>query len=305
LTHAIIPKPLKVLLVENNQAESSSTLRAMLDKLNLRLKAQQATRLNKALRLLAQEDFDLVLLDLYLPDSHGLDTFLQIYEQTPQVPVVVVGDEEQPPLALEVIREGAQDYLVRRAVEKDALEKTILYALERQRYRTMLQNLSMRDELTGLLNRRGFLSLAGQHLKIAQRSNWMIMLLFADLDELKEINDQFGHVEGDEALRSVARILRQTFRASDIIARLGGDEFIVLAVKITDEGIKIIAKRLREKVQKTNQNNPHYQISLSFGVVKFDPQAMLSLEEMIAQADKALYESKETKGKGCRVKRET
>jgi len=298
VTHAIIPKPLKVLLVENNQAESSSTLRAMLDKLNLRLKAQQATRLNKALRLLAQEDFDLVLLDLYLPDSHGLDTFLQIYEQTPQVPVVVVGDEEQQPLALEVIREGAQDYLVRRAVEKDALEKTILYALERQRYRTMLQNLSMRDELTGLLNRRGFLSLAGQHLKIAQRSNWMIMLLFADLDELKEINDQFGHVEGDEALRSVARILRQTFRASDIIARLGGDEFIVLAVKITDEGIKIIAKRLREKVQKTNQNNPHYQISLSFGVVKFDPQAMLSLEEMIAQADKALYESKETKGKG-------
>ena len=298
MTHAIIPKPLKVLLVENNQAESSSTLRAMLDKLNLRLKAQQATHLNKALRLLAQEDFDLVLLDLYLPDSHGLDTFLQIYEQTPQVPVVVVGDEEQQPLALEVIREGAQDYLVRRAVEKDALEKTILYALERQRYRTMLQNLSMLDELTGLLNRRGFLSLAGQHLKIAQRSNWMIMLLFADLDELKEINDQFGHVEGDEALRSVARILRQTFRASDIIARLGGDEFIVLAVKITDEGIKIIAKRLREKVQKTNQNNPHYQISLSFGVVKFDPQAMLSLEEMIAQADKALYESKETKGKG-------
>ena len=298
MTHAIIPKPLKVLLVENNQAESSSALRAMLDKLNLRLKAQQATHLNKALRLLAQEDFDLVLLDLYLPDSHGLDTFLQIYEQTPQVPVVVVGDEEQQPLALEVIREGAQDYLVRRAVEKDALEKTILYALERQRYRTMLQNLSMRDELTGLLNRRGFLSLAGQHLKIAQRSNWMIMLLFADLDELKEINDQFGHVEGDEALRSVARILRQTFRASDIIARLGGDEFIVLAVKITDEGIKIIAKRLREKVQKTNQNNPHYQISLSFGVVKFDPQAMLSLEEMIAQADKALYESKETKGKG-------
>ena len=72
----------------------------------------------------------------------------------------------------------------------------------------------------------------------------------------------------------------------------------MLAVKITDEGIKIIAKRLREKVQKTNQNNPHYQISLSFGVVKFDPQAMLSLEEMIAQADKALYESKETKGKG-------
>src|SRR3970040_124723 len=179
----------------------------MLDKLNLRLKAQQATHLNKALRLLAQEDFDLVLLDLYLPDSHGLDTFLQIYEQTPQVPVVVVGDEEQQPLALEVIREGAQDYLVRRAVEKEALEKTILYALERQRYRTMLQNLSMRDELTGLLNRRGFLSLAGQHLKIAQRSNWMIMLLFADLDELKEINDQFGHVEGDEALRSVARIL--------------------------------------------------------------------------------------------------
>jgi diguanylate cyclase (GGDEF)-like protein len=245
-----------------------------------------------------QEDFDLVVLDLYLPDSQGLDTFLQVNEQAPEVPVVVVGDEEEQPLALEVIREGAQDYLVKRLLDKDGLEKAILYALERHRYRTMLQNLSMRDELTGLLNRRGFLSLAGQHLKIAQRSNWMIMLLFADLDELKEINDQLGHAEGDEALRSVAHILRQTFRASDIMARLGGDEFIVLAVKITDEGADTIVKRLRERVQKTNQNNPLYQISLSFGLVKFDPQAKLSLEEMIARADKALYESKEAKGKG-------
>jgi len=299
VTHAIIPKPIKVLLVESNSPESASIVRAALDQANLRLRARQATHLNSALQLLMQEDFDLVVLDLYLPDSQGLDTFLQVNEQAPEVPVVVVGDddEEEQPLALEVIREGAQDYLVKRLLDKDGLEKAILYALERHRYRTMLQNLSMRDELTGLLNRRGFLSLAGQHLKIAQRSNWMIMLLFADLDELKEINDQLGHAEGDEALRSVAHILRQTFRASDIMARLGGDEFIVLAVKITDEGADTIVKRLRERVQKTNQNNPLYQISLSFGLVKFDPQAKLSLEEMIARADKALYESKEAKGK--------
>lgn len=296
MTHAIIPKPIKVLLVENNSPESASIVRAALDQANLRLRARQATHLNRALQLLMQEDFDLVVLDLNLPDSQGLDTFLQVYEQAPEVPVVVIGNEEEKPLALEVIREGAQDYLVKRLLDKDGLEKAILYALERHRYRTMLQNMSMRDELTGLLNRRGFLSLAGQHLKIAQRSNWMIMLLFADLDGLKEINDRFGHPEGDEALRSVAYILRQTFRASDIIARLGGDEFIILAVKITDEGADIIVKRLRERVQKTNQNNPLYQISLSFGLVKFDPQPKLSLEEMIARADKALYESKEAKG---------
>ncbi len=220
---------------------------------------------------------------------------MKVYEQSPEVPVVVVSESEEKSLALEVIREGAQDYLVKRDLNEGSLERALLYAIERHRYRSMLKNLSLRDELTGLLNRRGFLSLASQHLKIAQRSNWWIMLLFADLDGLKEINDKFGHQEGDQALREVANILRRTFRAADIIARLGGDEFIVLALKVSKEGVNVISNRLYKNLRQSNEQNPSYQISLSFGVVQFDPQTKMSLEEMIAQVDKALYENKQRK----------
>ena len=89
----------------------------------------------------------------------------------------------------------------------------------------LLQQLSYNDELTGLLNRRGFLSMAQQQLKIAQREDWQLVLLFADLDSLKNINDNFGHTEGDRALKNVAAVLKKTFRTSDLLARLGGDEW--------------------------------------------------------------------------------
>lgn len=293
MTDAIIPKPIKILMVDKQQDANPSNLRAILEKSTLaHFKLRQAERLSAALILLMQQDFDLILLNLFLPDSQGLDSYLRICEHSPDVPVVIVADAEDRALALEVIREGAQDYVIKGSLASGYLERTLLYAIERHRYRSMLQNLSLRDELTGLLNRRGFLSLATQHLKIAQRSNWKVMLLFADLDGLKTINDNFGHPEGDEALRAVANILRQTFRASDTIARLGGDEFIALALKVSDAGMAAISNRLRANVQEYNEQNTRYQISLSFGVEQFNPQDKLTLENMISDVDKALYEDK-------------
>ncbi|HEX6303951.1 MAG TPA: diguanylate cyclase, partial [Anaerolineales bacterium] len=213
MTDAIIPKPIKILLVDKEPDAAASNLRASLNQATLaQFKLRQANRLNAALVMLMQEEFDLILLNLDLPDSQGLDSYLRICEHSPEVPVVVIADVEDRPLALDVIRAGAQDYALKSSLEADHLERTLLYAIERHRFRSMLQNLSLRDDLTGLLNRRGFLSLASQHLKIAQRSSWQVMLLFADLDDLKSINDSFGHPEGDEALRAVANILRQTFR---------------------------------------------------------------------------------------------
>jgi diguanylate cyclase (GGDEF)-like protein len=172
----------------------------------------------------------------------------------------------------------------------------ILYAIERHRNRALLQQLSFNDELTGLLNRRGFISMAQQHLKIAQREAWQMVLLFADLDKLKDINDNFGHPEGDRALRAVAGVLKETFRTSDVIARLGGDEFIVLAINAPAAGVQKMIGRLQKNIERYNQHNRYYQISLSCGVARFEPGSTISLEEMILQADKALYDQKRNRG---------
>src|SRR5690606_30591217 len=102
---------------------------------------------------------------------------------------------------------------------------------ERRARERALQSLTIVDDLTGLYNRRGFLTLAERHLKLAIRKKAGLFLLFADLDGLKQINDTFGHLEGDRALVSAAQILRQSFRSADIIARLGGDEFTVFPLE--------------------------------------------------------------------------
>ena len=296
MSDAIVPEPINLLVVEDSYAKNGLSLRPILNRPAFtRFKLRQADHLDEALLLLVQEEFDLILLDLFLPDSQGLDTFLQIYEHTPEIPIVAATDGDDRALAIEVIREGAQDCLVKGDMDGDRLERALLYAVERNRYRTVLHNLSLRDELTGLLNRRGFLSLASQHLKIAERSGWTILLLFADMDGLKIINDNFGHPEGDKALRGVAGILRKTFRGSDLLARLGGDEFIALALNVTEGGALAIMMRLRQKVRDYNSQSHRYQISLSFGVAQFDPEDHLPLDEMIAQADKALYKDKQNK----------
>lgn len=299
MTDAIIPKPIKVLVVENNHPKEPPLLRATLNHPHLGpVKSRRVRHLHKALRLLLQEKFDLVLLDLFLPDSQGLETFYQISEHTSEVPVIVVSETEDKILALEVLREGAQDYLVKSELDTVSLQRALLYALERHHYRSMLEHLTFRDELTGLLNRRGFLSLAGQHLKIAQRSKWKILFLFADLDGLKKINDQFGHLEGDNALRGVAQILERTFRGSDLVARIGGDEFIVLALKVGQDNVRKIAQRLHENINYFNSQAISHKISLSFGAEIFDPDDNVPLEEMIIKVDQALYREKQKRKAG-------
>ena len=164
---------------------------------------------------------------------------------------------------------------------------------ERKRALEELHSLSLTDDLTGLYNRRGFLTLAEQELKHASRTNDRFVLVFADLDGLKQINDSFGHHEGSHAIVKAAEILKQTFRTSDIIARLGGDEFTVLALAASDDNAESIKTRLQEKVRHFNQRRElAYELSISIGIVLLDPHSELSIDELIRKADAAMYEHK-------------
>ena len=160
-----------------------------------------------------------------------------------------------------------------------------------------LRTLSLTDALTGLYNRRGFMTLAEQHLKIANRLKSRIFMLYADLDNLKHINDTFGHQEGDTALKETAQILRETFREADIVSRIGGDEFVVMPIGSSERGTESVNSRLQNNLDISNNKKNKYTLSLSIGITHYDPEHPVTLEELLFQGDKLMYEQKIRKKK--------
>ncbi len=166
---------------------------------------------------------------------------------------------------------------------------------EQKKMEEEIRMLSITDALTGLFNRRGFIALAEQQMKTANRIQKKLVLFYIDLDGMKAVNDRWGHEEGDHLLMSSAKILKQTFRESDIIARLGGDEFTVLAAEIA-ETTDIALKRLNERIRSYNDlPDRRYKISMSIGTVIYDPLTPCTLDELLSRADTLMYKQKKEK----------
>jgi len=168
---------------------------------------------------------------------------------------------------------------------------------ERKQMEEKLRTFSFIDDLTGLYNRRGFLTLAEQQVKIANRTKGKMLLFFIDLDDMKWINDTFGHQEGDQALREVATILKETFRESDIMARMGGDEFVVLTVETDRENKDLLVPRLQENIACHNnrKGSRNFDLSISMGTAIYDPRPPCLIDELLEQADQSMYEQKRNK----------
>lgn len=160
-----------------------------------------------------------------------------------------------------------------------------------------LKALSLRDGLTGLYNRRGFFTLAEQQLKRVARKKMSMLIYFIDIDGLKEINDRFGHKEGDGAISKTADLLRDTFREEDIIARIGGDEFAVLTLEAEEEHQEVIIARLQDYLHtyNTSHGHPKYVLSLSIGVASCHPESVSPIEKLLGRADEAMYKIKQEK----------
>lgn len=170
---------------------------------------------------------------------------------------------------------------------------------ERKKLEEELQRLSITDELTGLCNRRGFIELAQKQLHVAYRQNKDLFLLYMDLDNMKQINDKFGHEIGDKALMETAEILKNVFRESDIISRLGGDEFVALLIDITEEeNDQTVIARLHAHLKTANsQTKRPYELILSTGVSHYNHENPCSLEDLLSEADSQMYEQKKMKVK--------
>jgi diguanylate cyclase (GGDEF)-like protein len=152
---------------------------------------------------------------------------------------------------------------------------------------------AFRDDLTGLLNRRGFRLLAASRLQEARRGGDDVLLFYADLDGFKLINDKFGHAQGDQALVRVAASLKRTFRRTDILARIGGDEFVALVTDDPSCSPDAVCRRLRENLARLPADVSRFHLSISVGVARWDPKTIPALSRMLSVADRQLNQAKQ------------
>jgi two-component system cell cycle response regulator len=283
-------EPLRILLVEDSTTQArflEHTLRAM------EPVPSEVTWVDDVARAVKQrtDSVDLVLLDLVLPDSTGIDTFRAVHTAHPALPIIVLSGARDETLAQQAVAEGAQDYLFKSTVSPDGLARAIRFAMERHRTVTELRQAAVVDELTGLYNRRGFSKLGEQHLARARRDGTAMTVLFVDVDGLKAVNDAFGHEDGDLLLGDLAGLMKATFRTYDVIGRVGGDEFCIL---LGDEGARsVAATRLRQAIEVHNASGRRrFVLSCSIGVVSIKPSQDSTLADLLSQADRAMYQEK-------------
>jgi len=191
-------------------------------------------------------------------------------------------------------RRFASSWLYHQAVPTaDGIAVTIRDISARKREEVQLRRATMTDELTQLYNRRGFMTLADQQLRLARRQHKDAVLLYVDMDEFKALNDHHGHAEGDRALAAVGRLLRRAVRDCDVVARMGGDEFTIMALDADRAAARSIQRRIEERVMLLNASGDlAAPVSLTIGHTRVRPSEHASLSELLARADTLLYTRK-------------
>lgn len=298
------PNILDLLLVEDDLGEAQLLHSLLDDSLKVLFRITDTSRLEGALALLQQREFDLILLDLTLPDAQGIETITRTKPASGEVPIVVMAGHDDEELTLNALKAGAQDYLVKGQLDGRNLVRTLCYAVERNRTLLDLEHarqrehfLATHDCLTGLANRALFYDHLQQALTYADRYEQYIAVVYVDLDQFKSVNDRLGHAVGDMLLRNVGQRLAGCIRRSDAAARVGGDEFLLLLQNLTrvEDAAKVADHVLHELSTPHRVEGYELTISASIGISLF-PQDGTSADALIRNADAALYSAKE-KGK--------
>jgi diguanylate cyclase (GGDEF)-like protein/PAS domain S-box-containing protein len=197
-----------------------------------------------------------------------------------------------------VRKDGRLIYLDTRSVRTDhegapAVMGTMVDVTERKQLEDALRSLSLTDDLTGLYNRRGFMTLAERHLNLARRKKRDLLLILADIDQLKFINDTFGHTAGDQIVIDAASVLKGTYRAVDIVARLGGDEFTAFPIEAGSDSADILLRRLQDNIERHNDRYKRpFRLAMSVGIGRINTANCPNVQHLIAEADRALYQHK-------------
>ena len=253
----------------------------------------QAASLEAALTLLGQQAFDIVLTDLCLPDSCGLDPVVRIRRINNQTPIVVLTSSDDRPLSDQVLQAGAQDVLLKTELDSHSLLRSVTHAQQRQRAQAHLHHGVLHDELTSLPRRTLLHQRIANAVARSRRSGNTFAVVYLDIDHFKRINDTHGHDVGDAVLVAVSQRLESAVREYDTVARLGGDEFAILLDSLDDVSeAELVAQRvqlsLAPPVLLARQK---LEITASMGISVF-PAGGRDAEDLLRSADQAMYLAK-------------
>jgi diguanylate cyclase (GGDEF)-like protein len=246
-----------------------------------------------ALDHLAEKPCDILITDIIMQGMKGLQFTKQVKLKWPNTNVIVMTGFIDDYSYDQAIDAGASDF-----IKKPFSVHEMMVRIKHVMLQEKLREMSNTDELTGLLNRRGFFAIAQQQLKVAKRVKGKLALVFADMDDFKSINDKWGHQKGDEALAATADIFKRSFRDSDLIARISGDEFALLLLDTHEDNFGIIFRRLQDNIDAFNvRSGGVLFLSLSIGMALFDYTRPCSIDELLQLADKRMYDQKNQKKK--------
>lgn len=244
----------------------------------------------EALVRLAEQPVDVVLLDLTGPLDVAMNLLVRARVEVPEIPVVVLVEpghkgESNGAAAMEA---GACDSVVKEELSSALLARVLHYAIERYRLHETLDQLSLTDSLTGLYNERGFRTLAEHHLKLAHRTRGLVIAV-ADVHALDQLNSAHGREAGDRALVAASQVLRETFRASDVIARIADDNFATLMLDATDETTELVVPRLSQRLQqyRAEHRDSLWRLAMTVGLVRVSPGMHSGIDALLAEAGAA------------------
>jgi len=289
-------KNIALLLIENDPAIAEHIVALLAGSRFTAIDVTSADGFSAAQKHLVAGNVDIILADLDLPDSHGLEILGKIHEKKEDLPIIVMAGPDEKELMIEAVQSGAQDYLIKGQIDEDRLVRSILYVLERHSLIRELEEVSITDTMTGLYNKRGFMALAQKHLGLAARFDNVMWLIYMEMDNLSWIRDNLGQEEGDNALTDMSDMLRKTFRESDVLARIGDCEFAIIAVNEVDANSQQMAARIRENINKFNAKTGRpYKLSASIVLVSHTSVAGYDINKLLYIANKHMYEEKSKK----------
>jgi diguanylate cyclase (GGDEF)-like protein len=286
--------PVRVLLVEDDDDDVVLTRAMLAESVGDRFAVDWADTRARGLAKLTSGDYDVALVDHNLGTETGIDLLREARARGCRVPVIMLTGQRDRDTDLAAMHAGAADYLVKGRVTSDGLERSIRYARERHRVLEEIRSLSLVDELTGLGNRRAFLTMADQRLQLLERRGALCLLVFADVDGLKQVNDTLGHKAGDMVLADAAQALRGAFRGTDLLARLGGDEFVVLADHVEDDRVSRPLSDLQRQLERRNAavGDTAPPLSMSVGTLVFRASPSVQLAQLLSEADARMMQNK-------------